>query len=156
VLRRRENKQTLNVFLAVCTKRKEKDMKKFLSCLAMSLLVGVLAVSASFADGKNESSRFTLSEDIMVGGTLLEKGTYRFKFYGDTNTLKISEADGDVVKTMKVNVVHETEESKYDALTTRNTAHGKVLLSVKFDGDHRTIIVADSNIASESELEEGF
>jgi len=127
-------------------------MKRLLSYLAMALLASTLTVSANFADDKNESSRFTLSEDIMVGGTLLEKGTYRFKFYGDTNTLKISEADGDVVKTMKVNVVREAEESPYDALTTRDTANGKVLVSMKFDGDHRTIIIEDATgIASEIE-----
>jgi hypothetical protein len=118
-------------------------MKKILSCLAMSLMIGVLAVSVSFADGKNVSSHFTLSEDVMVGGTLLEKGTYRFKFYGDMGELKISEADGDVVKTMKVQVVQAPEESPYDALTTKDSASGKVLVSVKFDGDHRTILLEE-------------
>lgn len=132
-------------------------MKRLLSYLAMALLVSALSVPASLAGDKNESSRFTLSEDIMVGGTLLKKGAYKFKFYGDTNELKIRDAEGDVVKTMKVQVVREAEESPYDALTTRNTASGRVLLSVKFDGDHRTLIIEDSsNIASESELEEDF
>jgi hypothetical protein len=127
-------------------------MKRILSYLAMALLLSTLTVSAGFADGKNASGHFTLSDDVMVGGTLLEKGAYKFKFYGDTSELKIRDADGDVVKTMKVNVVRESEESPYDALTVKDTTSGKVAVSVKFDGDHRTVIISDATgIASEIE-----
>src|SRR5262245_39808344 len=130
-------------------------MKKVLSYLAMSLLVGVMAVPASFADGKNVSSHFTLSDNIVVGDTLLKKGTYRFKYYGDEGALKISKNNGKGIMIIKVQAVRESEESPYNELTTRDTANGKELVSVKFDHDHRTILLEDVNSVS-SEMEEDF
>src|SRR5262245_32154609 len=110
-------------------------MKAMLSYLAMSLMVGVLAVSASFADGKNVSGHFTLSDDTMVGDQLLKKGTYLFKFYSDESALKISKNSGKGVEIIKVRAVQEPKDSPYKALTIKDTPNGKTLVSVRFEGD---------------------
>ena len=130
-------------------------MKRILSYLAMSLLVGVMAVPASFADGKNVSSHFTLSENLVVGDMLLKKGTYRFKYYGDESALKISKNNGKGVMIIKVKTVSEPSESPYNELNTRDTANGKELVSVKFDHDRRTILLEDESSIT-SEVEEDF
>jgi hypothetical protein len=117
-------------------------MKTMLSNLAMTLMITGLVVTASFAQGKNRSTTFKLSENLMVGETVLEKGEYQLKFDANSSELRIVR-DGEVVKTVRARVVETDRKAANHSLETKQHDKGKMLVSVKFEGDRRTILLGD-------------
>ena len=117
-------------------------MKSLLSTLGMILAVMALTVTTGLAQGKNRSKTVKLNENLMVGETLLEKGEYRMKFDANSNELQV-EKDGKLVKSVKARVVENERKSSYNALETRMSDRGKMLMGVKFEGDRRTILVGE-------------
>lgn len=117
-------------------------MKSLLSTFAMILAVMALTVTTGLAQGKNRSKTVNLNENLMVGETLLEKGEYRMKFDAASNELHV-EKDGKVVQRVKARVVENERKAAYHSLETRQSDRGKMLMSVKFEGDRRTILVGD-------------
>lgn len=128
-------------------------MKRMLSTLGMILAILALTVTASFAQGKNRSTTFKVSEDLLVGETVLEKGEYQVKFHAANSEVHLLR-DGQVVKTVKARVMESERKSPHHALETRQSDRGKMLVSIKFEGDRRTILVGDqggNSVAGEGE-----
>ncbi len=119
-------------------------MKQMLSYFALAFLVTTLTVTTGLAQGKNRNIGVTLSENMVVGETVVEKGDYRLKFNAETNEVQLLR-DGDLVKTIKARVVEETAKAPYTALMTKASDKGKQLVSVRMEGDRRTLLLAEMN-----------
>lgn len=117
-------------------------MKQMLSYFALAFLVTTLTVTTSLAQGKNRNIGVTLSENMLVGETVVEKGDYRLKFNAETNEVQLLR-DGDVVKIIKAHVIEETAKAPYTSLTTKVGDKGKQLVSVRLEGDRRTLLLAE-------------
>ena len=119
-------------------------MKQMLSYFAIALMLTALTVTTGLAQGKNRNVGLTLNETMLVGETVVEKGEYRLKFNAQTNEVQLLR-EGEVVKTIKARVVEESSKSPYTALTTKPGDKGKQLVSVRIEGDRRTLLLAEAD-----------
>lgn len=117
-------------------------MKQMLSYFALAFLVTTLTVTTGLAQGKNRNVGINLSENLVVGETIVAKGDYRLKFNAETNEVQLLQ-DGDVVKTIKARVVEESAKAPYTSLNTKVGDKGKQLISVRLVGERRTLVLAE-------------
>lgn len=122
-------------------------MKMSMSSFVMGLMMAALLVTASFAQGKSRSGNFTLSDSLLVGETVVEKGQYRVKYDAETSELQILR-DGEIVKTIKARVQEGDRKATYHAMETRQGEKGRMLVSVMFEGDRRTFLVDQTSGSS--------
>lgn len=131
-------------------------MRKTLQYLALSLMVMAVAVSIGLAQGKDRSATFTLGENdkaYYLNGTMIERGSYRIKYDGDTGMMTIKH-DGKDIATVKPRIVEEAEKSEHDAVTTKQGEKGLILVSVRFEGDRRTFYVDQENLTVSEKTDE--
>jgi hypothetical protein len=118
-------------------------MRKFFGALVTSLMLVALTIVSVSAKAKAESATFQISEPVTVGGVVLDKGRYTFKFNEETSELSVNK-DGENVATVKATVVEENRKFEDDNYTTKLTDAGRVLTGVRFGGERRTIVPADT------------
>lgn len=88
--------------------------------------------------GKNQSP---FMEDVLVNDQLVKRGTYRVKFDAKQSHLTILEDDGDVLATAKVNVKMGDRKALYNSVAFAQTAKGKAMTSLTFEGDQRLLVL---------------
>jgi len=116
-------------------------MRKFFGAfLASFLLVALTIISVS---AKGETATFQINEPVTVGSVVLDKGKYTFKFDDATSELTVVK-DGEKVATLKATIVEENRKFENDNYTTKTTDAGRVLTGVRFGGERRTIVPADT------------
>lgn len=115
-------------------------MRKMTVSIVAALLLCLSLVGTALANEKNLKKTLTLSEDVMVNGTLIKKGEYRVVFNAKTEEVTLSK-DGDVVFTGKATVDLRPEKARYNSATFKTTEKGKVLDGFTFAGDRRAILL---------------
>lgn len=112
-------------------------MKKFVVGIAMALVLFV-ANTTAFAAVKSEN--VTLSNDTVINGTVIKKGSYKVTFDDQTNEVIFWNGKEAMVKTTaKV----ENRASKASRFTLNHTVNGseRVLTSFSFSNDDKTIVL---------------
>ena len=114
--------------------------------MAVALLCGGLMMATTMAKdqkqmGKSKQKMVTLVEDVMVNDQLIKQGTYRVKFDAANSQIIISDSDGDVVTTAKVNVRMSESKAPYNSISSEKTSKGKVMTALTFEGDRRVIML---------------
>ncbi len=124
-------------------------MKRLSMNLMMAALIACGLMMTATADdqkqmGKNKQKTVTLSEDVMVNDQLVKQGTYRVKFDAANSQVVISNDDGEIVATAKVNVKMGERKAQYDSISSGQSPKGKVMTSLTFAGDRRIITLESS------------
>lgn len=117
-------------------------MKKFLGTFLASMILAALTVISVSA--KAESATLEVIEPTSVGGVVLDKGHYTFKFDEKTNEVTVIR-EGKKVTTVKATVVAETRKFQGDSYTTKATDSGRVLTAIRFNGQSRSIVLGDAS-----------
>src|SRR5215510_13970522 len=85
--------------------KEEIVMKRIIACLTVTLMITGMSVLAAMAVDTHHTRSFTISEPMIVGGTMIEEGKYRMRFDEATGALTVMEMDGDIVASATGEVV---------------------------------------------------
>ena len=118
-------------------------MRKFVVSLMAVLCFCLSLMGTAFANEKDLNKTFTLSEDVMINGTLVKKGDYRVKFDAKTEEVTLSR-NGEVVFTGKAMIEMRPEKARYNSASFKSTDKGKLLNGFTFAGDRRVIVLAEA------------
>jgi hypothetical protein len=108
-------------------------MKKGTAYLMTALLVAAISVFAAVASDTHHSAHVKISQNMIVGNTMVKKGDYKVRFDEVTGELTIKKMNGDLVATAIGHVIPLEADAKYTALTTTDTDRGHVLTAVQID-----------------------
>lgn len=123
-------------------------MKRFVSRMAITLVVCALLSTTALAAGKSslKSKHITVGVDFVVGDTLVKKGTYKWTFNKKTNELTITAKD----KTVVAKTVARLEKRDKAAIGTHlvfaERGGNKALISLAFPGDSQDIVIDSRGI----------
>jgi hypothetical protein len=136
-----------NFYLAVKACNRERKMKRYISKAFAILMVCALACLTAFAQGK--SDRITFDDSFQFAGTTIKNGTYKVTFDETTGELAIKKNEKVIAKAKAhVEPLKETSENTKFSMATENGA--KVLRSVTYAGDNRTIVVGEGTASTGS------
>ena len=127
-------------------------MKAFMKMTFATLLVVALVAIGALAGDKNktETKDVTLTQDIMVNGTLIKAGEYQVKFDEAKNELSILR-DGKVKAKTVAHLEARTDKAKQTALRTSTKGSVAELLGVSFNGWTQDVMVGASGAMSGSQ-----
>src|SRR5260221_11420634 len=112
-------------------------MKAFMKSTVIGLAIVALASLSAFAgDGdkvKSETKDVTLTQDVMVNGTLVKAGESQIKFDEATNELTILK-DGKVKAKTPAHVEARSDKAKETTIRTVDKGGVAELLGVSFHG----------------------
>jgi hypothetical protein len=116
-----------------------KKVKTYLLRSLVAVIVCALATVTAFA-GKVKKVKLTLSDDVMVSGTLVKAGTYDFRFNQDSGELEILKGGKIQAKT---NARFETRsgKAKYTGVRTRKAGSVVEFTGLVFDGSDQEVVV---------------
>ena len=117
--------------------------------MAVALFCCSLMLTTVTADdqkqmGKSKQKTVTLIEDVLVNDQLVKQGTYRVKFDAANSQIVISDDDGAIVATAKVNVKMGERKAEHNSISSGQSPKGKVMTSLTFAGDRRIITLEPS------------
>ena len=117
-------------------------MKAFMKTTFATLLVCALFSIGAYAGdkGKTEKKMVTLTDDIMVNGTLVKAGDYEIKFDETAGTLSILR-NGKVKATAPAHLEQRTDKAKNTSLRTVEKDNLAQLLGVTFGGWNQDVIL---------------
>jgi uncharacterized protein YabE (DUF348 family) len=116
-------------------------MKKAIACLTVFLMIAGISVFAALAGDTHHTRSFTVSEPMIVGGTVVEEGDYRIRFDEVTGVLTVMEKDGDLVASATGEVVQLGDDADVTALTTTDTNVGRLLTEVQMRNVDKKLIL---------------
>ena len=116
-------------------------MKRIIACLTVTLMITGMSVLAAMAVDTHHTRSFTISEPMIVGGTMIEEGKYRMRFDEATGALTVMEMDGDIVASATGEVVQLGDDADVTALTTTETEAGPVLIAVQMHNVDKKLIL---------------
>jgi uncharacterized protein YabE (DUF348 family) len=116
-------------------------MKKVIACLTLFLMIAGMSVFAALARDAHHTRSFTISEPMIVGGTLVEEGEYRIRFDEVTGVLTVREKDGDLVAHTTGEVVQLDDDADATKLTTTDTNVGRLLTEVQMSNVDKKLIL---------------
>ena len=121
-------------------------MKAFMKMTFATLLVCALFSIGAYAGdkGKTEKKMVTLTDDIMVNGTLVKAGDYEIKFDETAGTLSILR-NGKVKATAPAHLEQRTDKAKNTSLRTVEKDNLAQLLGVTFGGWNQDVILGTSS-----------
>ena len=121
-------------------------MKAFMKTTFATLLVCALFSIGAYAGdkGKTEKKMVTLTDDIMVNGTLVKAGDYEIKFDETAGTLSILR-NGKVKATAPAHLEQRTDKAKNTSLRTVEKDNLAQLLGVTFGGWNQDVIPGTSS-----------
>lgn len=123
-------------------------MKALRINLVVLSLFCLMLVGTGTAEDRKAHQTITLSENIVVNNTILEKGKYRITFYTDTGEVKFREEDGDVVLQTKVIVAMMEDDADRDEMHMTSTSKGQVLTRLVFNGHEKYAVFNDTNVST--------
>lgn len=122
-------------------------MKRFMQGIFAALAISALISISAFAGdkGKTEKKHITLTEDVMVNGTLIKAGDYDVKFDESTSELSILK-DGKVKAKVPARLEARSEKAKDTAIRTLDKG-GNVaeLVGVTFGGWTQDVVVGSAS-----------
>jgi len=129
--------------------RKESQMKKNLQRIAVTLVAICTLLNAATALAGGKSKRVTFHTDVMVGETLVKKGSYEVTFDEQASVLKIKR-NGEVVATAKARLEEIDSKAKNSFVyrTWKNEKAGEVLSIVTLGG--QSAVLGRDNAAGTS------
>ncbi len=119
-------------------------MKKTMMMLAAA---AVMMIGVTFAEAKDRSKRITFSNDVMVNGTLVKKGSYDVRFNSQSNEVSIL-SDGQVIATARVEVQTTERKNPYNTAAFVERDNGRILTTITFEGDRRILTVSGTTSQS--------
>ena len=72
-------------------------MKRIIACLTVTLMIAGMSIFAAMAADTDHTRRVTISEPMIVGGTMIEDGEYRMRFDEVTGALTVMEIETEYV-----------------------------------------------------------
>ena len=121
-------------------------MKKNLQRIAFALVALCTLLNASVLAGGKGKQRITFSTDVLVGDTLVKKGSYDVTFDEQTSVLTIKRGNEVVAKT-SARLEEAKSKSSFVYRTWKNEKSDEVLSRVKF-GDGAAVIGKDNAAAT--------
>lgn len=109
--------------------------------IAALMMVGSISLTG-LAQGKKKSVDVTLSSDVMVNNTLVKKGDYRAKVDFETGEMTLID-NGDVIATIKGQVVEREMKSRYTAISLKDVEGGRKLVGLIVQGERRALVLND-------------
>jgi len=131
-------------------------MKAFMKSTVVALAIVALVSLSAFAGDKNknksksETKDVTLTEDVMVNGTLVKAGECQVKFDEATNELSILK-DGKVKAKTPAHVEARTDKARETKIRTVDKGGVAELLGVSFNGSTRDVLVGAAGSQSGSQ-----
>jgi hypothetical protein len=124
-------------------------MRKFRIGLIATSLLCLLSVGIGLAQEKELKQTINFPEDVMVGDTLVKKGTYEVRFDASNNELTILRGR-EVVARAKASVETSATKARYNSVAYSATEKGKQLTRLTFAGDRRSLLIdaAGSGVAN--------
>ena len=126
-------------------------MKAFMKKSVIALAIVALASLSAFAgDGdkvKSETKDVTLTQDVMVNGTLVKAGEVQIKFDQATNELSILR-DGKVKAKTPAHVEARSDKAKETAVRKMDKGGVAELLGVTFHGWTQDVMVGAAGTQS--------
>lgn len=129
-------------------------MKKNLQRIAFALVALCTLLNASALAGGKSKQRVTFNTDVLVGDTLVKKGSYEVSFDEQTSVLTIRRGDEVVAKT-SARLDEAKAKSSFVYRTWKNEKSDEVLSSVKFGGGATAVIGKDNAAASSAPAASG-
>lgn len=117
-------------------------MKKLIVYMAMALVMAGSIAYSTYAQSRNRSVNVTISSDVMVNDTLIKKGDYRARVNFETGELTLLDK-GEVIATVKGQVVERNMKSRYTAISLKETEKGRKLTGLMLEGDKRALVLND-------------
>ena len=121
-----------------------KLMAVALFCCSLTLTTVTVAADDQKQMGKSKQKTVTLVEDVLINDQLVKQGTYRIKLDAANSQIVISNDDGDMVVTAKVNVKMGERKAEHNSISSGQSPKGKVMTSLTFAGDRRIITLEPS------------
>ena len=128
-------------------------MKKNFQRIAFTLVALCTLLNASALAGGKGKQRITFSTDVLVGDTLVKKGTYDVTFDEQTSVLTIKRGNEVVAKT-SARLEEAKSKSSFVYRTWKNEKSDEVLSRVKF-GDGAAVIGKDNAAATSAPAASG-
>ena len=128
-------------------------MKKNLQRIAFVLVALCTLLNASALAGGKGKQRVTFSTDVLVGDTLVKKGSYEVTFDEQTSVLTIKRGS-EVVAKAPARLDGAKAKSTFVYRTWKNEKAGEVLSSVKF-GDGAAVLGKDNAAATSAPAASG-
>lgn len=124
-------------------------MKNYVSriviVLALSLMLGTLALA------KSKSTQVTFAEDVMVGNTLVQKGTYTMSYDEKTGELSIIGKNKAVIAKATVHPEKLGAKVRYTETSAKRQDNSNVLQSVTFEGQDQSLILGATSAQNPTE-----
>ncbi len=118
-------------------------MRKFRIGSIATFLLCLLSVGIGLAQEKELKQTLNLPEDVMVGDTLVKKGTYEVRFDASNNELTILRGR-EVVARAKASVETGVTKARYNSVAYSTTEKGKRLTRLTFAGERRSLLIGES------------
>lgn len=126
-------------------------MKKLFVYFAVALVAAGSISYSTYAQSNKRSVDVSISSDVMLDNTLVRKGDYRARVDFETGELTLMN-NGDVIATVKGQVVEREMKSRYTAVSLRDTGSGRKMVGLMLAGDKRTLVLNDlSNTTTTAE-----
>lgn len=122
-------------------------MKKNFQRIAFALVALCTLLNASALAGGKAKQRITFNTDVLVGDTLVKKGSYEVTFDEQTSALTIKRGNEVIAKT-SARLEEAKSKSSFVYRTWKNEKSDEVLSSVKFGGS--AAVVGKDNAAASS------
>lgn len=120
-------------------------MKKFFARTVAALVICALSGALALADGKKDQIK--VMEGFQLNGATVEKGTYEVSFDEKAGEISLKRK-GKVVAKSKARAEQSDSKSKYTTFTVGEAGGGRVLRSVTFSGDRRTVVIGEGGAAA--------
>jgi len=116
--------------------------KSVVYMIAALMMVGSISLTGLAQGKKQRTVDVTLSSDVMVNNTLVKKGDYRAKVDFETGEMSLID-NGDVITTIKGQVVEREMKSRYTAISLKDVDGGRKLVGLMVQGERRTLVLND-------------
>src|SRR5262245_57278824 len=116
-------------------------MKKLTTGLATLSLLCLLNIGM-LAYEKDLKEHVQISQKVLVNGTVVKPGKYLVKYNADTGMMSLLRGNK-VIATAKATVRVNSEDFDRDALLTRSTSMGEVLIGVRLGGQREELDLTD-------------
>lgn len=110
-------------------------MKKLIGYIMIAALITAGTALTGLAHGKIHTTRVTLEQNTMVGGTQIDKGSYILRFNEQTGDLEVqSESGRKLIATVRGKVIEGQTKSPYTEVEIDQQEHVSVMTGLRIEG----------------------